>query len=30
MVTSKKVYQEIEDIAAEWQAEVVNALDMVL
>ena len=30
MVTSKKVYQEIEDIAAEWQAVVVNALDMVL
>lgn len=30
MVTSKKLYQEIEDIAAEWQAVVVNALDMVL
>ena len=30
MVTSKKLYQEIEDIAAEWQSVVVNALDMVL
>jgi len=30
MVTSKKLYHEIEDIAAEWQAVVVNALDMVL